>query len=187
MLCLSILFELWKCFNQVPNSEASKKPLIPAAGTKTCERQKRRKLRLKILTFKLVLFKPGWSDYAHHISTSPLPSGFSDLPMALLAPKPRGTKEKKTVTKDFSFVTLQLRRQFHSNSLRKKTRFTLLQSWSDWETQCVDLFSETAFLIRSGYTYLFHIEGKILLRAFYLLKTKIMKKKISFRNDLNPL
>ena len=68
------------------------------------------------------------------------------------------------MTKDFSFVTLQLRRQFHSNSLRKKTRFTLLQSWSDWETQWADLFSESAFLIQSGCIYLFHTEGKIILR-----------------------
>ena len=96
------------------------------------------------------------------------------------------------MTKDFSFVTLQLRRQFHSNSLRKKTRFTLLQSWSDWETQWADLFSETVFLIQSGFTYLFHIEGNIILHkhkhAFYLLKTKInVKKDNFFRNYLNPL
>ena len=39
--CLSILLELWKCFNQVPNSEASKNPLIPAAGTKTYWKEKR--------------------------------------------------------------------------------------------------------------------------------------------------
>ena len=67
------------------------------------------------------------------------------------------------MTKDFSFVTLQLRRQFHSNSLRKKTRFTLLQSWSDWETQWADLFSETTFLIRIVNTYSFHSEGKVIL------------------------
>ena len=117
----------------------------------------------------------------------PLPDFQTFLrPFWLWAPKPRGTKEKKTVTKDFSFVTLQLRRQFHSNSLRKKTRFTLLQSWSDWETQWVDLFSETAFLIRICYTYLFHIEGKIILHAFYLLKTKIMKKNL-FQKRFEPM
>ena len=41
----------------------------------------------KVLAATLTLFQPGETDYAHHItglSTPPHPSGFSDLPVALV-------------------------------------------------------------------------------------------------------